>query len=237
MPDPQTTALTVGATGLALKYVKPYVGEIARQAQDFIAAVTQHPAESVGTIIGKEVRRRVDRWQTVAATSHFILLNLGLYPGPVADDVLLPLLEASSLPDEERLQEMWANLLANAADPRKLHNVIPVYVTIAKDLSIREVVFLQFLYKRTTSAKASTGYPILRQHYREAGLALHPAPEHLPHYSTHNPLKEQDDALCGTALEIIVRAGIMSHQGNPEGPHRFTNLGWAFMNACQPPTV
>ncbi len=39
------------------------------------------------------------------------------------------------------------------------------------------------------------------------------------------------------ALEIIVRAGIMTDHGNPEGPHKFTNLGWAFMNACQQPTA
>ena len=237
MPDPETTALTVGATGVALHLVKPYISEIAKQAQDFIAAVTRHPGETVGTILGNALRKRVDRAQNVAAHSYFILLSLGLQPGPVTDDILLPLLEASSLQDDEQLQDVWANLLANAADPRKLHNVVPVYITMAKDLSVREVVFLQFLHQKAGNTRTSMQYAAIRQHYRDAGLARHPAPPHMSHYSTHSPLNEQDEVDQSMALEIIVRAAIMAHHGNPEGPHKFTNLGWGFMNACQKPTA
>jgi hypothetical protein len=48
MSDPETTALTVGLASVALPVVKPFVGEIARQAQDFIAAVTEHHGENTG---------------------------------------------------------------------------------------------------------------------------------------------------------------------------------------------
>ena len=86
---------------------------------------------------------------------------------------------------------------------------------------------------KTTSAP----YATLHQHYRDAGLARHAPPQHLRHYSTYSPLNDEDQAHCGMACEIIVRAGILTHQGNPEGPHHFTNLGWAFINACQKPNA
>ena len=131
-----------GATAGLLKMAEPYVGELPKQGQDFVAAFTKHQRETIATIFGNAARRCWDRAQATSARAHFILLDLGLKPGPVKDDVLLPLLDASSPQDDERLRDLWANMLANAADPRKLHNIISVFITILKDLSVREVVLL-----------------------------------------------------------------------------------------------
>jgi thioesterase domain-containing protein len=52
-------------------------------------------------------------------------------------------LEAASLEEEESVQELWARLIANAADPTKETTVKKVYVDILKSLSPAEVAFLE----------------------------------------------------------------------------------------------
>ena len=44
------------------------------------------------------------------------------------------------------MQERWANLLANAADPRHQNEVAPTFPIILKELTSREVKFLDALY-------------------------------------------------------------------------------------------
>jgi hypothetical protein len=57
--------------------------------------------------------------------------------------VLQPLVEAASLQEEPDLQNVWANLLANAADGRQMTPVEPSFVAMLRNLSSREVRFLE----------------------------------------------------------------------------------------------
>jgi len=46
------------------------------------------------------------------------------------------------------MQDIWANLLANAADPRGLNRVLPSFTTILKDLTSWDVKFLDALVRQ-----------------------------------------------------------------------------------------
>ncbi len=77
--------------------------------------------------------------------AHQRLRDIGVEPAEVAPQILLPLLEAASLQDGEDLRSMWANLLANAADPRNQVETRPRFVSILRDLSVSEAKFFDVL--------------------------------------------------------------------------------------------
>src|SRR5580658_6894241 len=130
-------------TGLAILGA----AQLAKQGQDFIGAVSGRPGESVGMILGNLLNRRIQNVEAVGNKAHYVMLNLGLKAGEVELPVLQPILEGASLQEDSYMQDTWANLLANASDPRKLNEVPPSFPAMLKELGPREVKFLDALYK------------------------------------------------------------------------------------------
>ncbi len=92
-------------------------------------------------------------------------------------NLLQPALEGASLQEDPYLQNTWANLLANAADPRRITSVEPAFVGILKELSSREVKFLDALFEYYHSHQPSSqlfAQIQLLQIYTAAGLAEYP---------------------------------------------------------------
>jgi Abortive infection alpha len=151
---------------------------VAKQAQDFIAAATGHPGESIGTILGNYTKRRQDNAHNIASRAYLTLLNIGVMAKEIPMPILVPAIEAGSLHEESAMQNIWANLLANAADPRAKCAVVPSFTTMLKDLSNREVQFLNRLYEYALEISPSCGPegPIFQKEgmlnlYSKAGLA------------------------------------------------------------------
>jgi Abortive infection alpha len=125
------------------------VAAAAKRAEDFIAAACGHPGESIGTILGNMSYRRSENLEKIAEKSHFILLNIGEKPSEVPLNILHPLLDGASLQEDKTLQEVWANMLANAADPRQLSPVVPSFAIVLKELIARDVKMLDAIYQYT----------------------------------------------------------------------------------------
>ena len=64
---------------------------------------------------------------------------------PLPPQFALPLLEGASLESEDEVQELWAGLLANAADPARPIGLKKVYVEILRGLQPLDVRLLQAL--------------------------------------------------------------------------------------------
>lgn len=169
--DPVATGLVVAGT----------LG-IAKRAEDFLAAISGHPGESIGTIVGGWAKKRIENLGTIAAGADLILLELGVNePAEIALNVLQPAVEAASLQDSPTLREIWANMLANAADPRNRRPVVVAsFVAILKDLEPPDVKFLQTLYMNDEKLAAggieNAGYTRdnLLRIFAVAGLAAYP---------------------------------------------------------------
>jgi hypothetical protein len=87
VPDPVTTGLVVAG-----------VSQVAKQGQDFIAAVAGYPGESLRTIVGNWTKRRFDNIGVIGNKSHLILLELGQERKTDAPlKILQPLIEAACL--------------------------------------------------------------------------------------------------------------------------------------------
>jgi hypothetical protein len=144
IPDPVTTGVVLAG---AL--------QIAKQGQEFIAAAHGHPGESIGTILGNAAQRRVHNAEAVANKAHLILLNIGETPQEVPLNVIQPLLEAASLQEDSSLQDTWANLLANSADPRQINPVSPTFAGILKELTARDVRFIDAVYNEALKMRGT----------------------------------------------------------------------------------
>jgi hypothetical protein len=95
----------------------------------------------------------------VTGKAYLTLLNIGFSPGPIALKILHPAIAAASLEEDEALQTIWANLLANAADPREVNRVPPSFTTVLKDLTSWDVKFLDALVRQAETRVSEDGLP------------------------------------------------------------------------------
>jgi len=134
--DPITTGITVGAT----------LG-IAKRAEQFITAAMNQPGEDLATILGTAFHRRLENLRQIGNRANLTLLNLGVQPTPIPLKIIQPMVEGASLEEDTNLQEKWANLMANAADPRRKYDISPLFQSILRELSPRDAVFLDAIHK------------------------------------------------------------------------------------------
>ncbi len=218
-PDPVTTGLVVAGALQA-----------AKQAQDFIAAVSGHAGETIGTILGNIANRRLKNVEAAISKSHLILLYIGVEPGEIPLNILQPALEAASLQEESDLQGVWANLLANAADGRQIHRVEPSFVSMLRNLSSREVRFLESLCDGADGLwNIQLGKRDTRRIYEgEADT-----------FDIMMALLEREGILESHEGSDVTVDGPRSHSfrilTHPEGFYTFTPLGIAFVKACRKP--
>jgi hypothetical protein len=230
IPDPLTTGVALASTLQA-----------AKQVQDFIAAVTGHPGETIGTILGNMFQRRTANAETVIGKAHFTLLNIGVPPGPVPLKILQPLIEGASLEEEESMQERWANLLATAANPNE-DEIPPSFTSILAELSPRAARFLDSIYdlvaasvpKETKDETVAFGKPLNRGELLNSHITTSPAVMYF--------LLDLDDLLRLRLLESeappLDRDEFLA--GAPVGEEdstifRLTSLAYFFVRACRLP--
>jgi hypothetical protein len=91
------------------------------------------------------VRREIRKLKLMKKLDHAIA-EAGYEPRPIPDSIWIPAVQEALLQDDDALQEKWAFLLANAADPRQDNSVSPAFAVILKELTGREAKFLDALY-------------------------------------------------------------------------------------------
>lgn len=96
---------------------------------------------------------------------------------PVPFKLALPIIESASLEDDENLQGLWANLIANAMDPEYAEIIHPASLEVIKQLSADEALILgamathkrcPFLFtveQRKVNYTASNYYEAVRMEY------------------------------------------------------------------------
>jgi hypothetical protein len=101
--------------------------------------------------------------------------------------VIQPLIESASLEDDQELRTCWANVLANAVDPRRLKESSPRFSTILKELTlfsarVQQSVMHSGSWRHTGGCMgASTGArsgvdATRREHFRHQGAQIPLAP-------------------------------------------------------------
>ena len=199
-------------------------------------------------------KRQVRLWQRVMQ----ICAEAGIEPKRVPLKLLAPMVESASLEDDDDLQDVWANLLANAADPRAVIGVAAAFSGILRELSSRDVKFLDALYTHATSEEVTRHYGgemeeavfetfELLEVYSKAGLSRHPDLAHAL-IGRMEKLGEDIDAEkrdFDFTLDVLTRQlllntwihqpTVMNDVGKFKHFYAFTIFGICFVRACQAP--
>ena len=132
---------TAKATSQALK--------LAEKVGPFIARIIGEPLNQISGIVTDKLKYiRWERSVRLVDRAQELMEQRGsrLALRPVAMNVAFPLLEAASLEEDDELQDIWANLLVNAADGNSGIDVKRALVSILQDFSVVEVRLLQAIY-------------------------------------------------------------------------------------------
>jgi hypothetical protein len=181
----------------------------------------------------------------------------GIDPKRVPLKLLLPIVENASVEEDDSLQDIWANLLANAADGHtNASEVLPSFSAILSALTARDVKFLDALYseevqtawgsnQRDQLEESVLGLNNLLMYYAKAKLAQGTWID-LPTTADWEANYEFEDDRRGLMLivDVLAQHGLlrvtgssfMVNAGPIDTPHyTLTYLGWAFVAACRPP--
>jgi Abortive infection alpha/Protein of unknown function (DUF2806) len=111
-------------------------------------------AEEVGMMLGDKVRvYRVKNWIKTVEKTERLLRVAKLPANAVPPRLFLPIMEASSIEDNETLQDMWAGLLTAASQDTDA--VSPSFVETLKQLTPDEARHLQEMYENHLLMAAS----------------------------------------------------------------------------------
>ena len=118
-------------------------------AKELISKLLGPSAEEVGLLLQDRVRQyRLRNQLKVLGKTQQILVESGIEPKSVPLRILVPLLEAASLNDDENLSERWATLLANASLGNPSINLYPTFVRILDEISAHDVLILDYMRKQ-----------------------------------------------------------------------------------------
>ncbi|HEY3769832.1 MAG TPA: Abi-alpha family protein [Candidatus Angelobacter sp.] len=131
------------------KLVKAGVEAALKPFADLLDKLAGPAAEEIGLTLKDHVRVfRMKRQVRLCQRVKDICADAHIEPQKVPIKVLLPLLDAAAIEETDELQDIWANMLANAAaGGNKGSGVEPVFPLILKELGIQEVKFLDELYE------------------------------------------------------------------------------------------
>lgn len=157
---------------LTLTVPKEATEVIKKESERFLAAVLGEPAKALGGLALDKINvRRHRNLVAITAEANRYLRDAGITAKQVPLNIIHPALEAASLEEDDDLQTIWAKLIANAADPRNISPVLPCFPTTLKDLTSRDVKFLDALYRNASRLMRRGGYPHVRDiQYTEDNL-------------------------------------------------------------------
>lgn len=103
--------------------------------------------EEMGGIMGDAIRsRRFKNQVNIFSKAQELLKSKGLEPKQINLKLLVPLIEYSSLEEDETIQNKWANMIANIATNANEDSFNKKCISILSELSIIEVAILDQLY-------------------------------------------------------------------------------------------
>jgi len=125
----------------------PLEEHLVKKAFEYADIIIEPPLKEVGGLFADQVRYwRYKNQLTILAKAKKLHEKHGISPRKIPVKTLVNLLEYSSLEEDETMQDIWANLLANATNAEndyKGHNRL---IHVLKELSTEEAIVLNYMY-------------------------------------------------------------------------------------------
>jgi hypothetical protein len=200
--------------------------DASREVGGFISRLLSGPLEQgVGIFEDKLWYMRLERQIAIMDKFNKKMTERGLESPTQAIPmkIAIPLLQAASMEDDDNLQELWANLLVNAADKDSGVEVRHSYITILKDLTPFDAMILNRAYSNDVSK--FTGLSVFSLSQGGPNIQLPASPE-----------RQKPSANTQVSIENLLRLGLLKgyQWGGSDtitGVNK-TKLGYYFYKAC-----
>ena len=180
----------------------------------FVSKLVGGSIEEAGLIFAEKIRlRRLNNQITILEKAQKIAETRNINIKQINLKVLVPLLKYTSVEEEETLQDMWANLIANYSDASKVYNST-VFPSILNQLSSEEAKFLRDNKNSSIPVHNLGFYPNLLG----TGKRIY-----LDKVEIYN--------LVRLGLFEMVEGGILSRT---KKVYRISKIGYDFIECCNP---
>lgn len=202
--------------------------DAAREAGGFISKFIAGSLEQGMAIV--EDRLKYVRWErqvrlSVRADEFLRQLGLESPTRPVPMKLAIPLIQAASLEEDNDLQDLWAALLANAANASSPIEIQRSYVSILEQLTPLETKILDRIYSLPFDQSQHDG--VITEHLPESARTAEEGDTR-----TDNPSEAVCIALSNLQRLGCLRMGITMGNGEVPAWVNPTMLGRAFVRAC-----
>ncbi len=121
--------------------------QILDKSEKLLSTLFGEGFKELGGIFGDKIRiKRLKNQIMILNEASKIMEKSGLRANQLNLKILVPLIEKSSLEEDEKLQDKWANLIANIASSPE-NGLEPKLINTLSSLSSIEAVILDFLYE------------------------------------------------------------------------------------------
>lgn len=154
--------------------------------------------------------------------------------GHVNLPLLFDILQRGTVEEDEELQDMWANLLANAADSRAQVLIRRTFPEILRNISKEEAFYLNEMFDINDTANGYAGRAFLPVDNDEMEVILPPKPLDDVSYDNLKRLGlivDNDETVPVVPLE----AGVNQFRFLTAERHTISSLGMALILACRAP--
>jgi hypothetical protein len=211
-------------------------------------------ADEAGELFKDYVHHYRERKKRFFETTLSKISKADIQPHPVPLKLLKPIIENATIEDNDELQDVWANMLSNAANSGDEGNVAPVFPVILKELDIREVRFLNKLYE--TALETKLKYVVKRPEvarvrydrfnvYELQGIYGQALDEEL-RFPNSRTLSREELQLFRFSLDVVLRNNLVdeiydviedrdNHRQTVGSVFVLSTLGARFVCACRPP--
>lgn len=156
MYDIQETAKVVAETAkLGITTI-----EAAEKMGGFFSKVLDEPITEAVGIIGDKLKFM--RWQRklrIVDEVNEILDQKGVTSTrPIPPKLAIPILEQACLEENDELQDLWCNLIANSLDPNFKAEIRYAFIEIIKSMTSLDAKILKYIYETTEETNKTTNF-------------------------------------------------------------------------------
>lgn len=138
----------------SIELAKEAIKQSFETAKEFVGKLVNPALEEGGGIIQDTIKFwRFKNQINIILKAKKFLEEKDIEPTKVLPKTLVSILENGSLEEDATIQDKWAALLANAADPNKRYSVKPSFTEILKELSPIEIVLLDKMFDEVNQNK------------------------------------------------------------------------------------
>jgi Abortive infection alpha len=219
----------------------PVPVEVPAEILDLLRRVAGPAADEIGLGLRDSLRmvraelqlRFLQRWRRKLAEAN-------IQPQAVKMSLLFDILAGASLEEDDDLQNLWANLLANAADPNHECLITTAFPNILRQISKEEAVYVNEMFdiRQKTSGWTWRTVPSYEMNpdYEEPNARLDPVYyDNLKRLGLIEATEEMIPVVAITSSEQEAKQLTSKHKPLTEEYYFLTSLGAAFVQACRTP--